>query len=177
MVKPMPASKPTSTTPAQFTPCGKLHSPVLTAKNVARNTPTGLPMTSATRMPKATVCGPAADKSTPPNCTPALASAKTGMTPKATQGCSIMGRRNTGGSKSRWAAEAMRSSWCSTSASNWPCCACRRMRVRACCATSRWWRCAGRMATGVIKPSTTPASVGWAPVCSKPSQSTAPGSA
>ena len=176
MVKPMPASMPTSSTPGQVTPWGMVHRRSRTATKVASSTPTGLPSTRATITPRATVAGPLADRSTPPNCTPALASAKMGMTPKATQGCSIMGRRNTGGSRSRWARVAIFNSWRSTAASKSPLRACRCTRARAVCATSRWWRGAGRMATGVIRPSTTPASVGWAPVCSRPSHSTAPGS-
>ena len=175
MVKPMPASKPTSSTPGQVTPWGIWHRPVLTAKNVARNTPTGLPSSSASMMPEATVAGPTALKSTPPNCTPAFANAKTGMTAKATQGCSIIGSRKTGGSRSRWARVAICSSSYSTCASKLPLRACTCTRERACCAASKWWRGAGRITTGVISPSTTPASVGCAPVCSRPNHSTAPG--
>jgi len=52
MVKPMPANKPTPTIDFQFKSGGSLQSFTLTAKNVSRKMPSGLPTTSPRAIPR-----------------------------------------------------------------------------------------------------------------------------
>ncbi|MNN22373.1 hypothetical protein D3C81_1357300 [compost metagenome] len=172
----MPASKPIRQTPLHVTPGGSAHQPMRTIRKLAPMMPSGLPATSAIRTPSITVIEPLADRSMPSSETPAFASANMGMMPKATYGCRAICTRLTGGSKSRcawrncfkgsarWCGSALSfSAWCNRSFT----------AVRA---ISSGWISLRVVKTGVINPSTTPASVGCAPVFNKPNHSTAPGS-
>ncbi|MND99443.1 hypothetical protein D3C80_918290 [compost metagenome] len=175
MVKPMPASSPTRTMLRQLTSAGSTHQPRRTISQLTLTMPNGFPATRATATAIMTHWGPSTDRSTPERLTPALAKANTGMMPKATQGCRVPCMRTTGGSSSRWARRSrfngsMRSlASCSGALarpSNSPV-----KRVMASSGRSR----IGIAVTGVIRPSTTPARVGWAPVNKMPSQTIAPG--
>ncbi|MNG07338.1 hypothetical protein D3C84_906330 [compost metagenome] len=156
-------------------PGGRLPHPRRTISQLLHSTPKGLPRTKATATPESTVKEAPGSKLMPSRLTPALAKANSGITRKATQGCSAICTRVTGGSNSRCACR----SCLMGSINSVPLPLLARSRAaksliaRDACCNGASMLVTGR--TGVIRPSTTPAKVGWAPVFSRPNQSNAPG--
>jgi hypothetical protein len=167
IVKPMPASSPPPATAVQPTPSGRRASPPRTAPQPNSTIPSGLPSTR----PSATAIATGEPRSRASNGTPALASAKTGITPKLTHGCSVDSRYSSGETSSR---VARRSVWTRDVRSGRWMDARRRKRCAARSA-KRSERSSPRYAcAGVMRPRITPAMVACTPDCSNAIQISTP---
>src|SRR3546814_2641733 len=91
-VKPMPATAATPTTCTAPTPCGNRPRPVRTASHTAAPMPTILPNTSPRAIAHGSAVLAASPNKPPPKLTPAFASAKSGTTTNADQGCNLCSR-------------------------------------------------------------------------------------
>jgi cation:H+ antiporter len=88
MVKPMPPSRPAPTSAPVPTPAGNAASPSRTATSAKSAMPMGLPISRPSVTAKATRNPAGSPSMLASSATPAFASAKIGITPKATHGCS-----------------------------------------------------------------------------------------
>jgi hypothetical protein len=96
IVKPTPVRSEPAASTDHRKPAGRLAQPARTASQASVKTPSGFPITN----PATTASATGLAKSLHAMRTPALASAKIGMTRNADHGCSAISRRSTGESAS-----------------------------------------------------------------------------
>ena len=163
-VKPMPAIRPTATTPGQVTPDGS-SAPKRTAIQMASATPRGFPMSSPSPTPRARDEEAASPNAPPRRSTPAFTKAKSGTMTNADHGSRRCSMRSSGeiacSLRSLSVSRAPTRSWCAGSSLDADSLA--RMRLSRASARSgsaplRYHGC-----NGVIMPSATPRMVGWTP--------------
>ena len=161
MVKPTPATTPSTSRWRAPMPAGSFPRPSRSVSQLARRIPSGFPAT------RPTVTAPTTSSEEPSSApaettTPAFASAKIGMMPNATQGWSVSMRLSAGDSASRrtrFTRRRVAASSCDDTSLGAPCASCSSSpRTPA-----RNPSVPSQARTGVTTPTMTPAIVGWTP--------------